>query len=474
MNIENFKDKIPVYVKNIGSKLIENGYEAYLVGGCVRDTLLEKSPKDWDIATNATPDKIVEIFPRSILIGARFGTVTVLEEDNNNETFQVEITTYRIEEDYVGGRWPEKVEFASNIEDDLSRRDLTINAFAYNLHSDTNELLDFHGGLIDLEQKIIRAVGNPIDRFSEDGLRAFRACRFASTLQYEIDKNTFDAIKETLTVSKMVSVERIQSEFTRLLIESPKPSYGIELLRESGLLSLFLPELLEGYGVDQNDYHHDDVYWHSLHCADIAPDKIKLAALFHDIGKPRKKDGPHFYGHDIEGAEMTKVIMKRLKFSNDEIDRISNLIRWHMFYYPFSKEETEDGKIVERTEMMNKGWTDHAVRRFIRNVGGQDAVNELFMLRIADATCNKKSAWDPEEIDALQLRISKVLQEDIALKVTDLDISGTDIMELGVKQGPDIKAVLNFLLEKVEENPLNNDKIVLQEIAKDYIKSMTE
>ena len=474
---------IPAFVKTVGTTLIENGFEAFLVGGCVRDTILKKIPKDYDIATNATPDQVAKIFPRSILTGARFGTVTVLAQNPSNEvaeeneinevsevseSFPVEVTTYRSESEYVNGRWPSSVQYSKDIELDLSRRDFTINAMAYSLNKQDAKLIDLHGGIDDLNSKIIRAVGNPIERFAEDGLRAFRACRFASTLNFEIEQSTFDSIKETLNVSKMVSPERIRVEFTRMLVESKIPSIGIELLRESGLLNLFLPELLEGFGIEQNEYHTDDVYWHNLHCVDIADDEVKLAALLHDIGKPRKKDGPHFYGHDLEGAEMVKVIMKRLKFSNDEIEKTANLVRWHMFYYPIVDAKTEDEKMQVREQMLKQGWSDQAVRRFIRNVGGIDQINQLFKLRIADATCNPKSSWNPTEIQELEARVSKVLEQDMAMKVTDLDITGTDLINFGIPQGPKIKEVLNYLLDKVEENPLLNEKDSLIKLIANY------
>ena len=462
-------NSIPDFVKKVGNKLLENNFEAFLVGGCVRDMLLSKTPKDYDIATNATPEEISHIFPRSILIGARFGTVTVLSEENSEETFPVEVTTYRSEAEYINGRWPSKVEFSKTIQEDLARRDFTINALALNMDSDKEELIDLHGGLQDLNQRIIRAVGNPIERFSEDGLRPYRACRFASTLKFEIDENTFEAIKETLNVAKLVSPERVRVEFVRMILESSHPSKGIDLMRECGLLNLFLPELLEGYGVIQNDFHTDDVYWHNLHCVDIAPDEVKLAALFHDIGKPRKKDGPHFYGHDLEGAEMTRKIMKRLRFSNEEIQKTSNLIRWHMFYYPITEATNDQQKLEVRNEMMKHGWSDQAVRRFIRNVGGTDQIDQLFKLRIADATCNPKSAWDPIEIQALEMRVSKVLEQDMAMKITDLDITGTDLINLGVPKGPEIKKILNYLLDKVEEDPNLNERTKLLELSRNMI-----
>lgn len=470
------KIKIPYYVKTVARILIKEGHQAYLVGGCIRDTLLGIKPKDYEIATDAHPNIVLESFPKSIATGLRFGAVSVLSRDKNNENIIVDVVTFRSEEKYTDGRWPAEVKFERNIDEDLKRRDFTVNAFAIDLskHFDRlddseeaeqeYEYIDLFNGTKDLENKLIKAVGDPVERFTEDGLRPFRACRFASVLGFTIEKNTLSAISKTLPVCRMISMERIREEFMKILLKSPKPSIGIELLRNTGLLEIFIPELLDSYGVKQLLHHSDDVYNHLLKCVDIAEDRVKLAALFHDIAKPIKStnDG-HFYGHDIEGEFMTKKIMKRMKFSNDEIDRVSRLVRNHMFYYPY--EELTKKHISEQS----KYWTDSAVRRFIKRVG-EDLIDDLFSLRIADATSNPKTMFDPEEIKALQTRISEIREKDMALKITDLVINGNDLTKLGFKPSPEMGEILEKLLDVVIEDPKKNDKKFLLEYVKKLIK----
>jgi tRNA nucleotidyltransferase (CCA-adding enzyme) len=478
--------EIPVYIVEISDKLIQNGFEAHLVGGSVRDLLLNKKPKDYDITTNATPDQIATIFPESILTGAKFGTVKVLVDNYDGEKEVVDVTTFRSEEDYYGGRWPSKVIFAKTITQDLERRDFTINAMAINLDNSNLEIIDPFGGQVDLEQKIIRAVGNPEERFNEDGLRPFRACRLASTLEFTIESNTFNAISKTISVAEKVSTERITVEFKRLLEESPKPSIGIELLRTSGLLKIFLPELLEGFEMYQNQYHTHDVYYHLLACADYAPKHIRLAALFHDIAKPRKKSGEHFYGHDIEGERLTKEIMNRLKFPRWEIDKTAKLVRWHMFYYPETSEEEAQRIIKEndpnynndiieqerksnRAQKLEEGWSDNAIRRFISKLGGDEFIDDLMELRIADAiSTSKEDDFNPNEggFKNFQERIANVREQNGAVKISDLNVNGNDLIALGIPEGPKVKEILKQLLEIVIDNPEFNVKEELLEIAK--------
>jgi tRNA nucleotidyltransferase (CCA-adding enzyme) len=478
--IGELKNRIPEYIFSVADVLVENDFDAYLVGGAVRDILLDRKPKDYDLATNALPEDIVKIFPKTVNTNAKFGTILVIMTDEKGENFDVEVTTYRKEEDYVGGRWPSKVEFTTDIKHDLSRRDFTINAMALNFKDILDQgvsveevVFDPFDGIKDLETGIICAVGDPVERFSEDGLRAFKACRLASELDFIIDEATFQGIKETLHVAEKISMERVRDEFVKLLMYSPKPSKGIDLLRQSGLLKIFLPELLDTIGVNQPKWHDDDVYTHSLKTLDLAEDSIKLAALFHDIGKPHTltedEDGIHFYGHDKVGSEITGKIMKRLKFSNSEIKRVQSLVRWHMFYYPSAewRKENELDSIVENVN--DGGWSDGAIRRFIKNIGGEELIDDLFKLRIADATSNTKSPFETVEIEALQQRISEVRQKDMALKVTDLDVSGVDLKNiLGIDPGPNMGKVLNFLLDKVIEEPSLNKKDKLIELAKRY------
>lgn len=489
MNAAELRTKLPEFVNKAATRLRENGYEAYLVGGSVRDIMLGRRPQDYDIATNAYPDQIEAIFEKSIPTGAKFGTMIVLIEDEEGETRDIEITTYRSEADYFGGRWPTKVEFTKTIQEDLSRRDFTINAIALRLDNEevtAEDIVDPFDGLADLEAKVIRAVGNPVERFSEDGLRSVRACRLAANLEFSIEEQTLKAISQTLQVTQMVSAERIREELMKLLLKSPQPSIGLKLLKDTGLLEIIIPELLESIDVTQPQFHTDDVFTHTLKAVDLAEDSVKLAALFHDIGKPRTKTederGVHFYGHDIEGAEMTKEIMKRLKFSNDEIKHTANLVRYHMFYYPaadwrksvkgennsyLSDEELEKARTEHENGTLAGGWTDAAIRRFIRAVGGEDAIDDLMKLRIADATANPKNPFNPEELRVLADRIAIVRQKDMALKVTDLAITGQDLMtELNLQPGPQLGQILNHLLEEVTEEPLNNSREKLLEIAR--------
>ncbi len=467
---------LPFYVQKVARILCKEGYKCYLVGGALRDVVVGTQPEDYDLATDAKPEVMLNIFPKSVSTGAKFGMVTALVPDEHGEIHEVQVTTFRSEENYVDGRWPSKVVFIDDLDKDLGRRDFTFNAMALDL-ADPNldgteeekefKLHDPFGGVKDLELKVVRAVGTPLERFKEDGLRAFKACRMASQLQFGIEQETFDAIKEALPIAKMVSMERVRDEFVKMLMNSPKPSVGIELMRQTGLLEIFLPELLEGYGVEQKLFHADDVYWHILKTVDVAPDRIKLAALFHDIAKPRTDMGNgNFYGHDVEGEKMTREIMQRMKFSKSEIERTTKLIRNHMFFFP----HVEEGMSKEEIEKINeKAWSDSAVRRFMSRVG-EENIEDLFQLRIADAASNPKTAFEAREIEHLQRRISEVREKDMALKITDLNISGEDIIvELGIPRGPVVGNILNYLLDEVLEDPLLNTKEDLISLTKKYV-----
>jgi tRNA nucleotidyltransferase (CCA-adding enzyme) len=462
--------KIPSYVQKVARILSKEGYDVYLVGGALRDILMGKIPHDYDLATNALPDEMLELFPRAVSTGVKFGTVIALVEDENKENMEVEITTFRSEAEYVDGRWPSKVEFIGDIYRDLGRRDFTINAMALDLSLEDREgedvermwdIYDPFDGVTDINIKLVKAVGTPIERFKEDGLRAFKACRLASQFDFNIERDTFEAMKECIPIAKQVSMERIRDEFMKLLLFSPKPSKGIELLRQSGLLAIFLPELLEGIGVQQKLYHSHDVYTHNLKTCDFAEDSVKLAALLHDIAKPRTDMGNgHFYGHDVMGVTMVDDILRRLKFPKAEIERTKLLVRNHMFYYPRVQQEEITGE-----EMKPSKWSDSAVRRFLKRVG-QENVEDLFKLRVADATSNPSSPFQPEEITELQKHISKVREEDMALKVTDLEVNGEDLKRIGVKSGPQMGEILKRLLDIVLEDPLMNTKEKLLDEAK--------
>jgi len=270
-----------------------------------------------------------------------------------------------------------------------------------------------------------------------------------------------------LNVAKMISMERIRDEFIKLLKFSEQPSYGLELLRETGLLNLFLPELLECVNVFQPKWHDQDVYWHSLKTMDLAEDSIKITALLHDIGKPAtlKKDssGVHFYGHDVVGSEMSKKILTRLKFSKKTILKTSTLIRWHMFYYPSAEWRKENNDLERHNN--DGGWSDSAIRRFIQKVG-EDNIDDLLKLRIADATANNYSTFDPKEIMLLQNRIAKIRANDMKIKISDLEIDGNDLVEMGIPQGPKIGIILNKLLNIIIDKPELNSKEQLVSIVK--------
>lgn len=474
---------IPKYVLNTADILCRNNFEAYLVGGSLRDILLDKKPKDYDIATNATPEQMSKLFKRSIMTGAKFGTVVVLALDKNERIHEVEVTTYRSEKDYVGGRWPSHIEFTSDIYEDLSRRDFTINSMALDLskiqHSNELEnksyhelgsmLLDPYDGKGDLKRRVIKAVGNPEERFKEDGLRCMRACRLASVLSFEIERNTFNAIKKSLNVASMISMERIRDEFIKMIEGSIDPSIGLEYMRKSGLTKVYIPELLEGVEMYQNRFHEFDVYTHLLHTVDVAPKEIRIAALFHDIGKPRCKDGETFYGHDRVGAEMTRKILKRFKFPKRDIEKVSNLVRWHMFYVPhMDKTKSHEERKELREKTFKKGWSDSAIRRLINNVGGEDNIDDLLKLRVADVLANPKTKFDPDDVRVLSERINHLREQESLISTKDLKINGYDLMQNGIPEGPTIGEVMDYLLEKVTDDITLNEKSKLMNLAEDY------
>ncbi|HEC79980.1 MAG TPA: CCA tRNA nucleotidyltransferase, partial [Firmicutes bacterium] len=305
------------------------GYDAFLVGGCVRDIMLEREVVDFDIATDARPEDVIKLFRKVIPTGIKHGTVTVIEGG-----MEIEITTFRTESGYSDARRPDKVEFVSSIEDDLRRRDFTINAFAYDPLE--HEFIDLFDGVSDLSKGVIRAVGDPVERFREDGLRPLRAVRIATALGFEIEMRTLIAIGETLECFKRVAKERVLDEL-RKIMRAVKPSVGFEYMRETGILEIIFPELLEGYGVTQNEFHAYDIYTHSLYSADFAPiDKplVRWAALLHDVGKARtrevREDGRvTFYNHEVVSVRMAMVMLERIRFPKKEMEYVCNLIRWH-------------------------------------------------------------------------------------------------------------------------------------------------
>lgn len=429
-------------LKEFMARFHDKGYECYLVGGGVRDLLLGHDIYDFDFATNARPEQVMSLFRRVIPTGIKHGTVTVIVKE-----MEFEVTTYRSDGNYTDGRRPESVSYSDSLEEDVMRRDFTINGLAYDVLTD--EIIDLTDGIADIERKIIRTIGDPLERFGEDGLRTYRACRFASKLGFVIDPPTLNAIGDALGTASKVSAERVRDELMKLL-ETAKPSVGLEYMRQSGLLELCLPELMLCWNVDQNRFHAHDIYYHSLYSCDAAPaDKplVRLAALLHDIGKVSTKKGSPdgdftFYNHEIIGARLTRRLMKRLKFSNTDIETVNNLVINHMFHY------TDD-------------WSDGAVRRFMRKVGVEN-IPDLFLLREADRIGNGTRMGLPEPIRKLQERIDRVIEAENAITVRDLDINGNIIMEhFKLAPGPVIGRILHELLELVLDEPEMNKADIL-------------
>lgn len=424
-------------------RLREGGYEAHVVGGCVRDLLLGRAAKDWDVATSALPADVQRLFKRTIPTGIQHGTVTVLVGKEH-----VEVTTYRGEGEYTDARRPDRVIFGVTLEEDLARRDFTVNAMAYDPLADT--LIDPFGGRADLAARVLRAVGDANERFREDGLRVMRAVRFMATLEMTLDPTTEAAISGALGSLARVSGERVRDELLKLL-GAARPSVGLLAMERTGILGTVLPELAEAVGVTQNRYHAYDVWQHTVASVDATPGNaiVRLGTLLHDVGKPRtaapKPDAPgenSFYRHDSVGAEMADVIGRRLKLSNAERDKVVALVAHHMFWY-------------------SPEWTDATVRRFIRRVGAE-LLPDLFALREGDVV-GRGHGEDPEsELGELRRRVEKVVAEDQALSIGDLVVGGEDVMRvLGVAPGRIIGDTLRELLEAVIEDPSLNEREAL-------------
>lgn len=443
--MNDIKINIPKGVEYILNTLQDNGYENYIVGGCVRDSLLNRIPNDWDICTNAKPNEMLDVLKefKTIPTGLKHGTITVVVDDN-----YYEVTTFRVDGEYSDGRRPDKVEFTDDIIKDLSRRDFTINAMAYNTK---NGLVDPFYGASYLEDGIISCVGNADDRFKEDGLRMLRSIRFSSQLGFAIGLDTFDAICQNKSLLQNISKERIREELNKILL-SEKASQGIKLLYESGLLIYILPELVDCVDFHQNNPNHDkDVFNHILSVLDNTVSKLelRLAALFHDIGKPNtftlddNKVG-HFYEHHKESAKICREVMTRLKYSNKEIEYVSELVYYHMTRY--EKLRTP------------------SVKKFINKIG-VDKLDDLFKLFVADRMASK-SPYELDDIYKLKFECEKVLSEKQPLSVKDLDINGYDLIDIGISQGRQIGVVLKSLLELILDNPELNNKATLLKMAR--------
>lgn len=432
---------LPQEIRNILEKLAEAGFEGYAVGGCVRDLIMDAKPKDWDIATNAKPEEIQKVFSESFYAN-KFGTVTVKTESEDESLKEVQITPYRIESKYSDKRHPEDVEFVSNLKDDLSRRDFTINALAT---TDGKSIIDLFNGQNDIKNKIIQTVGKPEDRFDEDALRLLRAIRFASVLNFKIEEGTLRALKENAKWLKEISQERIRDEFIKI-INSDRAYDGILSLYDSGLLKYIVPELEDGIDVGQNLHHIYTVWEHNLLALKYSAEKnysleVRLASLFHDIGKPKTKrgDGKYstFYGHDVVGAQITARILERLKFPKDQAEKITKFVRYHLFYYNV-------GEV-----------TESSVRRLLANVGLED-IEDLIKVREADRIGSGRPKAVPYKLRHLKYIIDKVSHDPISAKM--LKINGNDVMnELGVAPGPKVGLILNSLLAEVLNDPNKNN-----------------
>jgi len=443
--------KIPLLVKNIADTLIKNGFEAYFVGGCVRSLALHMKPKDWDITTNAKPEEIQKLFPHSVYEN-KYGTVGVINDTDDETLKVVEVTPYRLESGYSDKRRPDEVRFTSNIEEDLKRRDFTVNAMALALPAGQAsdeaeyELIDLFGGQNDLEKKIIRAVGDPNNRFNEDALRILRAVRLAAELGFEIESATKKAIKKHAGHLKEIAQERIHDEFVKVIM-SDRAKEGIELMNETGMLKYIMPELEEGIGVEQNKAHSFTVWEHNLKSLEHSvskkwPLEIRLAALLHDVAKPaarrwgEEKGDWTFYGHDVVGAKMTAKMLAKLKFSKKSIDLIAKLVRYHLFF-----SDTE--KI-----------TLSAVRRLVRNVGPEN-IWELMNVRFCDRIGMGRPKESPYRLRKYESMIDEAMRAP--LSVTALKIDGTKLMEiLKIQPGPKIGQILNILFEEVLDEPEKN------------------
>jgi tRNA nucleotidyltransferase (CCA-adding enzyme) len=429
------------------------GRRSWIVGGCVRDSLLGKPVADWDVATEAPPKELMKIFPRAIPTGLQHGTVTLVMGGHHYE-----VTTLRGETSYSDGRRPDAVHFVEEIEADLARRDFTMNAIA--VDPDSGALIDPYGGRRDIDAKTIRAVGDATQRFSEDGLRVLRAARFSATLEFDLAPETYAAIEPTLATFRKVSAERVRDEWVKTM-KARRPSRAFDVMRTSGILAVSCPELLEGVGMAQNKWHSFDVWRHGMACVDAcAGDPVlRIAALLHDVGKPRtrafseKTQDYTFYDHDRVGAEIADPICARLRFSTEERTRIVTLVRHHLFHY--------------------NAWSDAAVRKWIRRVG-KDRIEDLYALSAADIR-GKADEVAPELLQPLALlraHVEKVLAEGAALSTRDLAIDGHDLMrELGIKPGRVIGEILEALLEEVTSEPSANDRDVLLDRARKILAS---
>ncbi|MDP2669264.1 MAG: HD domain-containing protein [bacterium] len=452
---------IPKEIRAAVAILEGAGFEAYLVGGCVRDLLIGRAPQDWDVTTNAKPEQIQELFPKSFYEN-KFGTVSVVTDSDDPKLRTIEITPFRLEGKYSDKRHPDEIKFAEKLEEDLARRDFTVNALALSL-VEGMAIIDPFNGQKDLEKKIIRAVGDPLERFDEDALRIMRAVRFSAELGFsaqggpasgwEIEEKTFSALKEKASLLKLIAAERIRDEFSKTLM-SEVPSKGLEKMRELGILKIFLPELIEGWEVGQNKHHIFTVWEHNIKALDCAakerwPLVVRMSALFHDIGKPRAKhgDGPDstFYNHDVIGEKMSSKILSRMKYGKDFTDKVAKLVRFHLFYY----------NVDEVSES--------SVRRLIRRVGPED-MEDLIRVRICDRIGSGVPKAEPYKLRHFKFLVEKLQRDPVSPKM--MKINGDKIKEItGLPQSIKVGLIVNALMEEVLDDPEKNTEEYLEKRA---------
>ena len=440
---------IPLQIRQIGESLEKAGFEAYLVGGCVRDLLLQREPKDWDFTTSAHPDQIQALFPESFC-NNDYGTVGIKVETEIESLRVVEVTPYRSESGYTDARRPDSVTFGVSLEEDLARRDFTVNAIAYSLKTET--IVDLYDGLEDLRARRLKAVGNPDERFKEDALRMMRAVRLAAELEFVIETETMAGITRNADRLKLIAIERILIEFVRL-IDSKTPMQGIIFLQKLRLLPYLLPELEPTVGCEQGGIHAYDVFEHLLRTMQAAADKgysteLRLAALLHDIGKPptRRTGGKNkhytFFGHEVVGERMTKTILERLKYPKEEALIIQKLVRWHMFF-------SDPDQI-----------TLAAVRRTIVRIG-EDQIENLLNLRVCDRIGTGRPKEQPFRFRKYKAMVDEALRDPISVKM--LKINGDKIMEMtGEKPGKRLGYILSALLEEALVDPSKNTEEYLK------------
>jgi tRNA nucleotidyltransferase (CCA-adding enzyme) len=439
-------DKITLLLDRIAQTFHKAGYQCYLVGGAVRSELLGTTTQDYDIATNAVPQIIMKLFKRVIPTGIKHGTVTVLLDD-----MAFEVTTFRTDGKYSDGRRPDSICFIPNILEDLRRRDFTINSIAYDLINKT--YFDPNNGKDDLQKRLIRAIGNPTERFNEDGLRPLRALRFVAQLGFHLDEATYKAITDTIAVTALVSKERIAEELFKLCL-APHAEKALFLLRDCGLMQILLPELYACGEVNEDANYHTDILTHQIKTLSYVPPqykKARIAALFHDIGKiPTRLCDSNgkaaYYGHDIIGADLITKIGRRYHRSIAGTTAVSHLVRYHAFSY-------------------NSSWSDAAVRRFVINVGF-NALDDLFALKKADIWASCGEVVPIPELDELKNRIKELhYHKNIIFSLHDLAVNGSDLLNAGFHRGPLLGKILNKLFDKVIEEPELNTKNQLLNLA---------